>query len=386
MPRRKRLTDDQVAALQPKTARYTYPDPELPAHYVRVYPTGAKSFVVVSSNKWTTIGDARLFSIEQARERARKILHADKAGEASPESFKGVAAKWVEKHVDAKGLRSASEVRRFLGYLVDAFGDRDFASVRRLDVANLIDKIAEERGPRTARYCLQICRTLMSWYARRDEAYNSPIVAGIAAELLSKSRDRVLSDEEIRAVWKLAGKSGHFGAIIKVLLLTGQRRMKVATMRWDDLDGNVWTIATEEREKNNAGKLVLPPAVLDTLNEQQRHLDNGYVFAARGGTCFNSFARSKREFDAKLGGMSSPWTLHDLRRTASSLMNRAGVRPDIVERVLGHAIGGVAGIYNRHAYDNEKADALKALANLIGSIVDPTPRTNVTPLPLARTA
>src|SRR5262249_34207510 len=157
--------------------------------------------------------------------------------------------------------------------------------------------------------------------------------------------------------------------------------------RWEDLDGNVWTIATEEREKNNAVRLVLPQVALDVLNAQPRRLDNGYVFAAHrsGGVHFHNFSRAKRELDAKLGKMP-PWTIHDLPRTASSLMARAGVRPDIGERVLGHAIGGVAGVYNRHSYDTEKADALKALANIIGSIVDPAPRTNVTPLPLARTA
>jgi integrase len=387
MARRKRLTDEQVTALQPKAKRYTHPDPELSAHYVRVYPSGAKSFVVVFNNKWTTIGDAKVFSIEQAREKARKILHAAQTGEAAPESFKAVAAKWVDKHVIAKGLRSANDIDRHLGLLIDAFGDRDFASVRRLDVINLIDEIAEERGRRTAKYVFQVCRGLMSWYACRDENYLSPIVRGMADALASKARDRVLDDDEIRAVWELAGRSGQFGAILKLLLLTGQRRMKVASMRWEDLDGNVWTIATEEREKNNAVKLVLPQVVLDILNEQQRHLDNGYIFAAHrsGGVHFHNFSRAKRELDAKLGKMP-PWTIHDLRRTASSLMARAGVRPDIGERVLGHAIPGVAGVYNRHSYDTEKADALKTLANIIGSIVDPAPRTNVTPLPLARTA
>jgi integrase len=376
-----------VAALQPKAGRYTYPDPELPAHYVRIYPSGAKSFVVVSNNKWTKIGDAKVFSIEQAREQARKILYAAKTGEAAPESFKAVAAKWMDKHVLAKGLRSARDISRSLSLLTDAFGDRDFASVRRLDVINLIDEVAEERGRRTAKYVFQVCRGLMSWYACRDENYLSPIVRGMADALASKSRDRVLDDDEIRAVWELAGKSEQFGAIIKLLLLTGQRRMKVTAMRWDDLDGNTWNIATEEREKNNAVKLVLPQVALDILNAQPRRPDNGYVFAAHrsGGVHFHYFSRAKRELDAKLGKMP-PWTIHDLRRTASSLMARAGVRPDIGERVLGHTIPGIAGVYNRHSYDNEKADALKALASLIGSIVDPTPRTNVTPLPLARTA
>src|SRR5262249_2028404 len=142
-------------------------------------------------------------------------------------------------------------------------------------------------------------------------------------------RDRVLNDDELRAVW--AAADGRYGAFVKLALLTAQRREKIASMKWDDLDGSVWTIATEAREKGNPGELVLPKNALDIINAQIRYGSNPYVFAGRGDSHINTWSHSKRNFDAKLESDVEPWTIHDLRRTARSLMSRAGVRPDISE-------------------------------------------------------
>ena len=171
---------------------------------------------------------------------------------------------------------------------------------------------------------------------------------------------------------------GHFGGLVKVLLLTAQRRDKVATMQWDDISGDTWTIVSAEREKGNAGSLRLPPLVLDIINAQPRIAGNPYIFPGRGAGPFNSFAQRKDELDAKLPKMP-PWVLHDLRRTARSLMSKAGVQRDHAERVLGHAIPGVEGVYDRHRYDDEKADALLRLAALVERILNPS-TDNVVPL------
>ncbi len=120
----------------------------------------------------------------------------------------------------------------------------------------------------------------------------------------------------------------------------------------------------------------LPKLALDVIRAQPRLASNPYVFfAGRGAGHFNNLSVAKAALDAKLPPMPR-WTLHDLRRSARSLMSRADVRPDIAERVLGHAIKGVEGIYDRHRYDAEKADALQRLANLVGTIVNP-PADNV---------
>ena len=180
-------------------------------------------------------------------------------------------------------------------------------------------------------------------------------------------------------MWKAAEANGTFGAFVRVALLTAQRKEKVASMRWEDIDGSVWHVPIEKREKGNAGDLELPQIAIDIINAQPRFVSNPYVFAGRGVGHFSGFSEAKKAFDAKLPPMPR-WVIHDLRRTARSLMSRAGVRPDIAERTLGHAIKGVEGVYDRHSYREEKAHALKALAGLIDRIVNADGADNVVTL------
>jgi integrase len=197
---------------------------------------------------------------------------------------------------------------------------------------------------------------LFNWYASRSDDFTSPVVKGMRRSApAERARDRVLSHDEIKALWPVLGESGRFGAFVKVLLLTGQRRAKVAEMRWQDIaEDGMWTLPTEAREKNNPGALKLPDAVLDIIRAQMPIDGNPYVFpAARGDGPLSGFAKFKAAIDAKAKLPS--WVLHDLRRTARSLMAEAGVRPDLAERVLGHAIAGVEGVYDRHTYTEERA-------------------------------
>jgi integrase len=178
-------------------------------------------------------------------------------------------------------------------------------------------------------------------------------------------------------LWTACDEVGTFGAFVKVALLTGQRRAKVATMRWEDISDGVWTIPAEAREKVNAGELKLPKLVLSIIDAQPKIEGNPYVFAGRGKKAFNSFSDGKEDLQAKAS--IAPWVIHDLRRTARSLMARAGVRSDIAERTLGHVIPGVEGVYDRHAYLEEKGEALAALAALVQRILDGD-STNVVPI------
>jgi integrase len=151
-------------------------------------------------------------------------------------------------------------------------------------------------------------------------------------------------------------------------------------MKWADvaIDGT-WIIDAAEREKGNAGEVVLPPVAVDIIRSQPHVGDNPHVFAAaRGNGHMSGYSKLKKAFDAKLPDDMPQWQLHDLRRSARSLMSRAGVAGDIAERTLGHAQAGVRGVYDRHAYAAEKADALKRLAALIDGIVHE--RANVVPI------
>ena len=321
MGRRRTLTDEGVAKLPAKRMRYAHPDPEMPGHYIRVTPSGEKSFVAVvrereGKQRWLTIGKPGPYSIKLARKRAAELIRAIKEGKTEPDSFEAVASKWRELHCVARGLRSLSEIDRHLARMNRAWTGRLFADIGRGDVAKLLDNIESRNGPRQATYCLQVFSSLANWYAARDDNYRSPIVKGMRRGSPVK-RERILSDDEIRQVW---AADGQFGAFVKLALLTAQRKEKIASMQWVDLDGDVWTIATEAREKGNAGELVLPAVALNIINAQPRLASNPHVLAGRGDTHINAWSQSKREFDAKLQSVE-PWTIHDLRRTARSLMS-----------------------------------------------------------------
>jgi integrase len=139
----------------------------------------------------------------------------------------------------------------------------------------------------------------------------------------------------------------------------------VRTLRWDDIEGGVWTIRTEPREKGNPGQLRLPKLALDIIAKQPRL--NAFVFPGRWDGPITSSGNYKAEFD-RLCGVKD-WRVHDLRRTARSLMARAGVISEHAERVMGHKIAGVEGVYDRHSYADEMAAALTELAELIERIV-----------------
>jgi integrase len=377
MPSRQ-LTDAMVAKLPAKAERYTHADPQLPGHYIRVQPSGSKSYAVIMRDPrgkqvLHTIGSTALHTIAEARELARDAIKAIKAGRdrQGPQSFEVIAEEWFKRHVEVKVLRSKGDIRRYLDkHILPEWGGRDFESIRRGDVAKLLDKIEDGAGPVAADRVLSTIQSICKWYATRNENYSTPIVHGMRrSDPKARARKRILNDDELRAVWKAASENGTFGAFLRVLLLTGQRRDKVVKMKWADVVDGVWTIPAEAREKGNAVELVLPPMAIDIIKAQPRFASNEYVFAGRGTAHLYSYSKSKREFDAKV--KIEHWQLHDLRRTARSLMSRAGVRPDIAERVLGHAITGVEGVYDRHSYREEKAHALRALAGLIENILRP---------------
>jgi len=392
--RRRGMSDMQVAALRKKSKRYIVADPELRGHYIRVPPTGPNVYVSVARNPdgeqvWHTLGASDAMKVEEARDEARVAIKRIKAGlpaveppPAVPDSFEIVAENWLKRYARPKGLRTLDEVERILRvYVYPRWGEGSFEDIKRSDVTKLLDHVEDKHGPRQADAVLSVVRQVAYWHAARSDGYVPPFVPGMRRS--SKvPRSRILDDTEIRTLWK-ATESGTFGGIVRVLLLTGQRLDKVRTMKWDDIDDDgVWHIPSAAREKGNAGDLQLPKLALDVVRAQPRHASNPYVFTGRSyGAPFSNQAQAKPVLDAKLK-FETPWVLHDLRRCARSLMSRAGVPSEHAERVMGHAIGGVEGIYDRHAYRDEKADALGRLAALIDGIVHP--RENVVPMTAKR--
>jgi integrase len=332
---------------------------------------GTKTFRLMTyvngKPKTRKLGTYPQMTLKQARDMS--LAYFENPGRAEVGSFKSVAENWFNRHVVANGLRTTWQRRRQLdNYVYPKWATRPFLEIRRADVNALLDHIADNHGRPQADAILATVRAIMFWHQARDENYTSPIVRGMQ-RYQPKARSRILDDRELRALWKATDGEDTYNALIRTLLLTAQRREKVATMRWDDLADGHWNIRVEEREKGTPGKIKLPPLAWQIIQAQPRVLNNPYVFPGRGRDPFTSFARCKDALDQRLPKAMPPWVLHDLRRSARSLMSRAGVLNEHAELVLGHAIPGVAGVYDRFSYAPQKAQALQRLSKLVLSIV-----------------
>jgi integrase len=397
--RRRRFDDKAVERLRPKPKRYSKPDSELIGHYVRVMPSGVKSYVAVARDPfgkkqiWTTIASTDHISIEEARTKAREIIARVKRGllaceppPPAPDSFAVVAENWIKRHVEKQKLRTQPEICRILNrYVLPVWRDRPFTEIKRSDVTGLLDQIEDNHGATQADKALTVIRSICTWFARRSDSYTPPFVAGMK-RCTNGSRERILDDDEIRTLWKVAERSGQFGALLQLALLTAQRKAKLFRMRWSDISADgVWTIPTEAREKGNAGELVLPDMARAILHRQRQSRIHGsdLVFPPATGAGKMSSSHGMLKIRAALPKGFPQFTIHDLRRTARSLMSRAGVNPEHAERVLGHVIGGAEGIYDRHSYRDEKRIVLEKLAALIEQIIGETPD-KVVPIKAAR--
>ena len=265
---------------------------------------------------------------------------------------------------DGAKLRSAEWRKSALErHVYPTLGARPIAEIRRSEIVGLLDRIEEGSGPAMATLTLAIIRKVMNWHASRSDDFLSPIVRGMA-RTIEQARDRILSDDEIRKVW--AANSGIFGAYVRFLLLTAARRNEASEMTWAEIEGGDWTLPAARNKTKVDLVRPLSRAAREIIEALPRR--GSFVFTTNDGLKpISSLSLFKRRLDAASG--TKGWTLHDLRRTARSLMSRAGVPSDHAGRCLGHVIGGVRGVYDRHEYHREKAQAFEALAALIERIV-----------------
>jgi hypothetical protein len=254
--------------------------------------------------------------------------------------------------------------------------------LRRSHVAKMLDNIEDANGPVMADRTRAYFRKALSWHAERDDQFNiNSAIVRVASRSNSKdrARTRVLSDYEIRMIWQVLPRLGVFGSLVKMLLFTAQRRDEVARMTYGEASADgVWAIPANRYKTKHPNHIPLPDPARTLLSVQPRIEGCDFVFPSKATTPFSAFNKNKaaldREVEAlhrkgKATGSVSSWRLHDLRRTAKTLMQGAGVRPDISERVLGHVIAGVEGTYDRYAYADEKRQALNLLADTIERIV-----------------
>jgi integrase len=321
-----------------------------------------------------TLGRYPVLSLSMARAKALEAKTSIAEGRdprpADANNLRSVVGDYFRR--EGSRLRSIDARRSVFNRLVlPTLGDRPIGDIRRSEIVRVLDDIEDSRGPRAAGLTFTYLSRLFNWHASRDDDFRSPMVRGMGKPK-SRLRDRVLADEEIRSVWSAADRTGVFGLYVRFLLLTATRRNEAARMVRSEVAGDVWTIPLERMKGKTEHVVPLSTLAFATLQRCgfPEYPSERPVFTIDGLKPINGFGCLKQAFD-KAVPLPKPWTLHDLRRTARSLMSRAGVSADIAERCLAYVIPGIRGVYDRHAYLEEKRDAFEALAALIRKIVDP---------------
>jgi integrase len=324
--------------------------------------------------------------------RPARTRHREDANQPTEKNISGLLDNFVSRYVkkDAN-LRSADMIEQVLDRLVKPrIGKVGIYELRRSQVSRMLDEIADENGPRMADLVLAYIRKGFNWYEVNgaDDDFRSPVVRGMArTKPKDRERKRILADDEIRDVWAALGTikdPACFPAYVKTLLLTATRRSETADMSTTELDRDLWTIPGARYKTKLDHVIPLSAAareVLGTLKPAKARKNANFIFSTTNGAKpFSGFSKAKGELDKAIAVIRekagrSPmenWTLHDLRRTARSLMSRAGVPSDHAERALGHVIAGVRATYDRHEYLDEKRAAFEALATLVSRILNPT--------------
>jgi integrase len=270
-----------------------------------------------------------------------------------------VAAEWVKR--DQAGNRTVAEVKRYFDRdVLPLWGHRKLSDLTRHECLKIIDAVADRGSPIAANRLHGYLHRFFKWCVGRDLIEVNPL-AGIDKPGEAKSRERVLTDAELKAVWTTADQTGWpIGTIVQLLILTGARRGEIAELRWDEIHGNEIHLSGERTKNGRAHIIPLTPTVLDLLAKAPRLLDCPFVFSLNGKGPVNSWSKDKARLNERC--QVKDWTLHDLRRTLATGLERLGVSLQVVEAILGHTAGskrGVVGIYQRHDYAKEKRDALE---------------------------
>jgi integrase len=403
-------------------------DSEVRGFGLKVTPAGSKAFILQyrmggrgSPVRRFKIGDYGHWTPDAARDEAARLRrdYVDKGVDpltardegrrvSSALAFSGYADRFLAEYetrtrkassVDAKAL--------FKLHLCPFFKATPLPSIGRSELAELFDTIPGERVA-LRRKLYAILSRMFRWAVGRGDLERSPL-EGFEVPPAPASRDRVLRDTELRLAWLAADKLLYpFGPLFRILIGTGQRREEVAGLHWNELhrDSAEWHLPAT-RAKNGIGSVVpLSPlmiAELDCIAEGDKWPRRGLAFTTTGKTAVSGYSRGKARLDKQMLTLAckeakeadedpkhvtiEPWRVHDFRRTLATGLQRLGVRFEVTEAVLNHVSGsrsGVAGVYQRHDWRDEKRDALNAWAAHVERIVKGIEVTNVIPLAARR--
>lgn len=280
----------------------------------------------------------------------------------------------VVDYLDAKRTQRTWQLteRTLSRHAVAEWGDKPVKEIRRRDVVGLLDRVAEHT-PYEANHLRAYLSRMFKWLIEREVIEVSPI-AGVSPSIKPKARSRILTREELAALWKATDKlGGAFGTCTKLLMLTGVRRDEAALLRWDELDGQWAKLPATRMKAGRDFKVALSAAALQVLGVMPSLGE--FVFTTNGRTAISGWSYAKRKIDALMGEeMGSPvsdWRLHDLRRTMASGLAMLGFRAEVIKRVLGHAANAndvTAVHYNWHNYDAEALEAVAVWATHVATL------------------
>jgi integrase len=426
----KDLTVKAIEALKPAAARREVPDGHTRGLFYVLQPSGAASWAFryrfAGKTKKLTLGPYPALDLKASRQMASDAaqalargddpaaakqeakITARAAAEPDRDLVETVAATFIERYAKKQTReKSWRETERILTReVVDPWRGRRLSAIKRADVHDLLDKIVDRGSPITANRTLAALRRMCAWAVERGIIDASPCEK-VRAPAPETSRDRILTDDEIRAAWTAFDGAGWpFGPLAQLLLLTGQRLREVGEARWQevDLEARTWTIPKERAKNGVAHEVPLSEGALRILRALPRveagRRSASFVFTTNGVSAVSGFSRAKAGFDkAMLAAMRKAaiergddpkkveapahWTLHDLRRTAASGMAGLGIAPHVVEAALNHKSGsikGVAAVYNRYSYSAEKRAALETWGRYLDALVSGAPAANVVEL------
>jgi integrase len=385
-----KLTAKYVENVRPDEVRREIADGGCAGLYLLLQPTGHRSWAVryrvggrsakLTIGSWPEVSllDARVAAaaarkrVKQGEDPAKaKLDDKIRADAAKADTVTAVCESYMA--MEAKKLRTAGQRRSILNRLIyPALGAMPIATVKRSDIVRLLDKIEAGAGPRMADVTLAVLRRIFHWHETRTDDWRSPVIRGMGSRqnTVEHRRTRILSDDEIRAVWAATADGQPFSALIRLALLTSARRNEIAGMRWDEIDGDgIWALPPSRSKTKVEVVRPLSAAALAVLEGMPRIDGCDFIFTSNGVTPISSFSGLKAELDA--ASKVTDWRLHDLRRTARSLLSRAGVHSDIAEKCLGHSRGDIVERYDRHKYLDEMQRAFEALSALVERIVNP---------------
>jgi integrase len=425
MPKIK-LTQLACERLKPPTEvqNITYWDLQLPGFGLRVSTRGRKTWIAMyrvnRREVMETIGTMAIMpSVAQARDCARASMlkarqginsveerRANEAAQAAAAAiqtftFARLVDRYMKEHAERHTRPStARETRRTLNRAVSVWADRPANSIVKRDVLDLINDIASKRLRKQAgatggaaiesNSVLGSLKTMFKWAVREDILTADP-TEGVLKRGKEVPRDRVLDADEIKLFWEGAEELGWpFEPLFKLLLVTAQRRDEVGSISWDeiDLERYRWTIPSTRSKNGKAHIIHLSPLAISII-EQLPRLTGSLIFSTTGTSAVSGFSTAKSRVDehmrAKLNGTELPnWTLHDLRRTATTIMaEELKIAPHVVDKILNHTAGtisGVARVYNRAEYLDERRAALDAWSRWVEALVRPGGESNVVAL------